>query len=196
MVKHLIGAIVLLVVSCAIFDLAPEYRSYKRTGVKKTYKKYLIKNGFIQYKLFRKTDTLLCNVYFDDFGATEYLKISSGNDTKEFYKKDGAQYQKSTKGWSEKKTPRKADYIFEHLVIKKTSKLYNGTEMRKRNFSRFKKKKTLCFFAVNNKLTPRLSGQVNSYRGIPLGYRKGKKRILKAIQLDTSREFPLALKIK
>ncbi len=91
------------------------------------FKKYTIEKGRIQFELknSQSEDIYVEQVYFTNYGATEFYEFPGNNDPKfqTVFKQDSMQYALAADS-SAQAADRQAENLFEKCIFDKTSKLY------------------------------------------------------------------------
>ncbi|HAS38911.1 MAG TPA: hypothetical protein DCS93_00460 [Microscillaceae bacterium] len=189
--------------ACFTGDDRSEYRHYTKIDFKNSYQKYAVKDGFVKYQIIDKhtdqsVDTITYEVYFDHYGAEEYILETSKNGPQAFYKKDSIQYQKNADNqWFEQPKPREFNYLFEKMITNQTSRHYQKFFGGKPSNHRYLGKRCNRFHIA--RLESSYSTNAIFYRGIPLSFHYHDPIIdnqLDAIVVDTNQRFPPVIKIK
>lgn len=164
---------------------------------KNNYKKYDIEKGVITYSLdYPNTDEVIeQKVYFTNYGSTEYIEIleKKGFPTMPILKKDSLEYVYVTDSMTMNKE-RGFDFIYEKLVYRKQSNLFN------KELIVFNKLDTI----INDKncelIEFRLSytgqkGKAALWNGIPIWvnsmWEKGVYENVNLISIDLTSEIPI-----
>lgn len=174
-----------------------------------SYRKYLIKDGYVKYFAVDTSaipDTSWIEIYFDDFGAREYIHFKSKSIDAEWYKTDSIQYAKSWNGHFESPEKRKGDVTTEKVVVNSTSRHGNGAYTHKatdRKFIESKKYKKLvggfCWTYLNAD-SGKVDCDVLYYYGVPIDIdiysrENYQYRTVRAEMIDTMVAFPVVLRI-
>lgn len=210
--KHAFWFCILLIgfSGCVMFH-ASTLIVYTRHDFRNSFQKYLIKDGYVKYYAVDTSvvpDTTWMEVYFDDFGSREYIRIKSKTEKSEWYKTDSIQYSGTAQGYFESPVPRREDVPMEKAVLNRTSKFSNGAYMHKpmdRKFTENRKYKRLvggfCWSYINVDSVQE-NCDVLYYGGVPISmhinnrHHVYKYRNVVAETIDTTVAFPLVLKIK
>ncbi|OJJ15519.1 hypothetical protein BKI52_37160 [marine bacterium AO1-C] len=197
------AGLVILLNACFIDGSMSEHTRYANIDFKNSYRKYSIQDGFIHYQIIQKRanksiDTVKYEVYFNDYGAEEFIREVSKKGTQEFYKKDSIQYQRaSDKQWFEQKNTRQFNYLFEKMITNGTSLHYKDFFSGKPMNSKYLGRRCNQFHMARLKNSYPTSATF--YRGIPLKFNHADAIVthkLSTLKIDTSQRFPLVLKIK
>ncbi len=193
----------ILISACTTNDDKSEYTRYAKIDFKNTYQKYEVKDGFVNYQIIYKhadqsVDTATYEVYFNDYGAEEYILEKSKNGQTEFYKKDSTQYQRKEKeAWFEQSKSREFNYLFEKIITNETSKHYQDFMVGLPLNSRYLGKR--CNQFQKGRLKNSYAANAIYYQGIPMSYAYQDPIVqnkLQAIRVDTNVHFPLVIKVK
>jgi len=189
--------------ACFTGDDMSEHRRYASIDFKNSYQKYTIKDGFVKYQIIDKhadqsVDTITYEVYFNDYGAEEYILETSKNGRQEFYKKDSIQYQRNAEDqWFGQRKPRELNYLFEKMITNQTSRLSQDFAVDKPQNHRYLG--LLCNRFDGARLEKSYPNKATFYRGIPLSFHYHDPIIdnqLDATLVDTNQRFPPIIKIK
>ncbi len=187
-----------------------EVIAYSQFDFQNSYKKYLVKEGFVKYEVVKsvneKLDTSMLEIFFDNYGSEELIKESNNNLFREFYKKDSIQYEKDKNNWFSFRSTRRLDFHVERLVFNKTSRHYESLMCGKPTDSNFNKERGFsCLYGISRygsgdvELFNRAS--ISYYKGIPVGYKEhiigepSNEISIQLIELDTSTIFPVGIKV-
>lgn len=186
----------------------PAMSQYINYDFKNSFRKYMVKDGYVKYFVVDTLkDTSWIDVYFDDFGAREYIHFKSKSVDAEWYKSDSIQYAKSWSGYFESPERREEDVTTEKVVINPTSRFTNGAYWHKpmaKKFTANKKYKNLvggyCWTYLNAD-SGRVDCNVLYYCGLPIDIRiyhreNYKYRLVRAETIDTMAAFPVVLKVR
>lgn len=180
-----------------------EIPAYIKHDFHGTYRKYLVKDGYIRYEMFDTTaahDTTWVDLYFDNYGAREYIRAYNERTETAYYKIDSVQYR-SSRDYFDSAYARRFDFLFEGAVMNKTSKLSNLAYTHKPMDVKFQKKR--CAHAWTYALMDSVKYEcaVSYYMGIPVhmhmyGHPMFAYRTIRASIIDTNAVFPIVIKVK
>jgi len=203
--KKIINCSILFFVLAGCVTLkTSEFRLYQNVNFGKSYKKYLLKDGYVKYRIIKRynldIDTIYCDVFFDNFGATEYIKCSYSSSSNEVLKIDSIQYKKTKTIFFDSISSRKNEFPFENLIINKTSQLYANLFCGKPLNVKYQKRTCHSCLTAFHKESSNIRYTTTYYKGLPVYCEHYKIDSswygLSTVRIDTAIKFPLVLEIK